>query len=95
MRKEQDPEGYKIYGLGEWGERGGLILTNYVVEDLNTGFEYYDNVLYAQDFGYNHANAILEIGFKDDEIYVLRELYVHEKDTSEIIAMANGMGFDK
>lgn len=95
MRKEQDPEGYKIYGLGEWGELGGLILTNYVVEDLKTSFEYYDNVLYAQDFGYNHANAILEIGFKDDEIYVLRELYVHEKDTSEIIAMANGMGFDK
>mgnify|MGYP003438380746 FL=1 len=47
MRKEQDPEGYKIYGLGEWGELGGLILTNYVVEDLKTGFEYYDNVLYA------------------------------------------------
>ena len=95
MRKEQDPDGYRIYGLGEWGELGGLILTNYVVEDLSTDFNRYDNVLYSQDFGYNHANCILEIGFKDDEIYVLRELYVHEKDTDEIIQLANEMGFDK
>lgn len=95
MRKEQDPEGYKIYGLGEWGELGGLILTNYVIEDLDTDFNRYDNVLYAQDFGFNHANAILEIGFKDDEIYVLRELYVHEKDTEEIIQLADSMQLDK
>ena len=95
MRKEQDPEGYQVYGLGEWGELGGLILTNYVVEDLSTDFNRYDNVLYSQDFGYNHANCILEVGFKDDEIYILRELYVHEKDTDEIIQLANEMGFDK
>ena len=95
MRKEQDPEGYRIYGLGEWGELGGLILTNYVIEDLSTDFDRYDNVLYSQDFGYNHANAILEIGFKDDEIYVLRELYVHEKSTDEIIQLADDMQLDK
>lgn len=95
MRKEQDEDGYRVYGLGEWGELGGLILTNYVIEDLSTDFDRYNNVLYAQDFGYNHANAILEIGFKDDEIYVLRELYVHEKDTDEIIQLAAQMNFDK
>lgn len=95
MRKEQDPEGYRIYGEGEWGELGGLILTNYVIEDLDTDFNRYNTVLYAQDFGFNHANAILEIGFKDDEIYVLRELYVHEMDTDEIIKLANDMGLDK
>lgn len=95
MRKEQDPEGYQIYGLGKWGELGGLILTNYVIEDLDTDFDRYDTVLYAQDFGFNHANCILEIGFKDDEIYVLRELYVHEKDTDEIIQLASNMALDK
>ncbi|MFF2015420.1 phage terminase large subunit [Paenibacillus sp. NPDC058177] len=26
MRKEQDPEGYAVYGEGEWGALGGLIL---------------------------------------------------------------------
>ena len=95
MRKEQDPEGYRIYGLGEWGETGGTILTNYVIEQLPKDFDRYDTVHYAQDFGFNHANCILEVGFKDDEIYILRELYVHEKDTEEIIQLAEGMNINK
>lgn len=95
MRKDQDPEGYRVYGLGEWGELGGLILTNYVIEDLPTDFQYYDTVLYGCDFGFNHYFAILEIGFKDSEIYILRELYEREKETNEVIEIANSMGFDK
>ena len=95
MRKEQDPEGYQIYGLGEWGETGGLILSNYCIEELPKDFERYDSVHYAQDFGFNHANCILECGFKDDEIYILRELYVYEKDTDEIIQLATEKGFSK
>lgn len=95
MRKEQDPEGYKIYGLGEWGETGGVILHNYVIEAVAQEFDRYDAIVYAQDFGFNHANCILEVGFKDDEIYILRELYVFEKDTDEIIQLANAREFDK
>lgn len=94
-RKELDPEGYQVYGLGEWGETGGLILTNYKIEDVSCDFRMYDRVHYAQDFGYNHANCILEVAFKDDEIYILRELYVHEMDTDEIIKLANNMNLDK
>ena len=33
-RKIVDPEGYQIYGLGEWGEIGGLILHNWEVKDV-------------------------------------------------------------
>lgn len=95
MRKEQDPDGYRIYGLGEWGETGGLILHNYVIEAVAQEFERYDDILYSQDFGFNHANCILEVGFKDGEIYILRELYVFEKDTDEIIQLAESKGFDK
>ncbi len=93
-RAEVDPEGYKIYGLGEWGETGGLIFSNYIVEEFNTNSEYFDAVANGQDFGFNHANAILALGWKDGEVYVRHELYVHEKDTTEIIAMAEGQ-FDK
>jgi phage terminase large subunit len=95
MRKEQDPDGYRIYGEGEWGETGGIILSNYIIEELSTDFDRYDSVHYAQDFGYNHANCILEVGFKDDELWILREIYVHEKDTNEIIQIANQQNFDK
>lgn len=87
-RKIQDPNGYRVYGLGEWGEVGGLILTDYVVETFSTAHEHYDYVVNAQDFGFNHANALLEVGFKDSELFIMKELYVFEKDTEEIINMA-------
>lgn len=89
-RKEVDPEGYRIYGLGEWGEVGGLILKNYVVEDFDREPERFDYMVNSQDFGFNHADCIGTVGFKDGELYLCRELYVFEHDTDEIIRLAEG-----
>lgn len=94
-RKEVDPDGYRIYGLGEWGEVGGLILTNYVAEDFDTSPERFDYMVNSQDFGYNHADCIGEVGFKDGELYLCREIYEFEKDTGELIDLANKRGFNK
>jgi len=81
--------------VGEWGEVGGLILTNYKVHEFDTSFERFDSMVHAQDFGYNHANAILTVGFKDGELFVCSEIYVHEMDTNEIIALADRRGLNK
>lgn len=94
-RKRIDPDGYRIYGLGEWGEIGGIILSNYVIEEFDTSFERFDYMVNAQDFGYNHANCIGEIGFKDGELFLCKEIYVFGKDTSEIIELANKNNFQK
>lgn len=94
-RKEVDPDGYRIYGLGEWGEVGGLILTNYAVEDFDTSPDRFDYMVNSQDFGYNHADCIGEVGFKDGELYLCREIYEFEKDTGELIDLANKRGFNK
>ena len=87
-RKIVDPEGYQIYGLGEWGEIGGLILHNWEIKDISQNLNDYDDIAIGQDFGFNHANAILLLGIKDDNIYIIDEIYEHEKDTSEIIQKA-------
>lgn len=87
-RKQVDPEGYQIYGLGEWGEIGGLILHNWEIKEISQNINDYDDIAIGQDFGFNHANAILLLGIKDDNIYILDEIYLHEKDTSEIIQEA-------
>ena len=89
-RKAVDPDGYRIYGLGEWGEIGGLILKNFIVEDFDRSPARFDYMVNAQDFGFNHANCIGEVGFKDGELYLCQELYVFEKDTNEIIRLAEG-----
>lgn len=90
-RKEVDPDGYRIYGLGDWGEIGGLVLKNWEVADISQNANDYDDVAIGQDFGFNHANAILQLAIKDDDIYILKEIYVYEKDTSEIIEIADKM----
>lgn len=90
-RKEVDPDGYRIYGLGDWGEIGGLVLKNWEVAEISQNANDYDDVAIGQDFGFNHANAILQLAIKDDDIYILKEIYVYEKDTSEIIDIADKM----
>ena len=52
--------------------------------------ERFDYMVNAQDFGFNHANCIGEVGFKDGELYLCQELYVFGKDTDEIIRLAEG-----
>ena len=94
-RKQVDPDGYRIYGLGEWGEIGGLILSNYIIEDFDTSPGCFDYMVNAQDFGFNHANCIGEVGFKDGELYLCKELYEFEKDTAELIGLAAAKGFNK
>jgi phage terminase large subunit len=83
-----DPEGYRVYGLGEWGDIGGNILTNYTQMDVNKHLNDYDAVLMAQDFGFNHANALLLAGYKDDQMYIIKELYEYNKYTTELIELA-------
>jgi len=94
-RKELDPEGYRVYGLGEWGEVGGLILSNWRMDEFDTDDSRFDSIVFAQDFGFNHANVILDIGFKDGCLYVRDELYEYEKETNELIALAGQKGFNK
>ena len=92
-RRLVDPDGYQIYGLGEWGEIGGLILHNWEVREVSQDFADYDDIAIGQDFGFNHANAILLLGWKDGNIYILNEIYRHEMDTSELIQAAIGHAF--
>ena len=94
-RKIVDPEGYQIYGLGEWGEIGGLILRNWEVQDISQDLNDYDDIAIGQDFGFNHANAILLLGMRDDNIYILDEVYVFEKETAEIIPLAENFPKNK
>lgn len=95
MRKERDPDGYRIYGLGEWGEVGGLILTNWEVSEISQDLSDWEYLSIGQDFGFNHANAILTLAYKDEDIYVLNEIYTYEKTNAENISIAEEKGVSK
>jgi phage terminase large subunit len=90
-RRLTDPEGYRVYGLGEWGNTEGNILSNYELGDCDNNYNHYDSVVMAQDFGFNHANALIVVGYKDDVMYIIKELYQYGKYTTQLIEMADRM----
>ncbi len=95
-RRREDPDGYAVYALGEWGAASsGCILTRWRVGMPDKNPQAYDGAWMAQDFGYRHADCLLLVGVKDGALYVLRELYVCGMDTAEIIALAQREGFPK
>ena len=94
-RKEEDPEGYEVYALGNWGELGGLILQNYTIHQFDTEFANFDTMNHGLDFGFNHATALLTCGFKDNGVYICSEIYVNEMDTNDIIELAKKRNVDK
>lgn len=79
----QDLSFYQIYALGQVAELKNKVYNNYVVvKDLPSS---YDEIIYGVDFGYNNPSVILEIGIKDGNIYIIKELYKTHLTNSELI----------
>ena len=71
--QHEDTTYYNIYGLGEWGVLGNLIYSNWeVVSDVPASF---DEIIWGLDFGFNNPSALLKIGIKDGNLYLLDEMY--------------------
>jgi len=85
--KNQDATYYKIYALGEWGVLSNLIYTNYVVEDIPLDESRYNSIYYGLDFGYNDPSALLKVAFKDNEIYILDEIYERHLTNTQLIEL--------
>ena len=81
--KDQDEAYYQIYTLGRYAILKNKIYNNYQV--VSRMPEMYDEIIYGVDFGFNNPSVILEIGLKDDNIYILRELYETHLTNEELI----------
>jgi phage terminase large subunit len=73
--KTVDKYYYEVYALGEWGLLGNIIFTNWQVKKIKFKIEDFDSVYYGLDFGYNDPSAYVQVGFKDDEMYIINEIY--------------------
>jgi len=75
--KTMNPDLYKVYGLGEWGELKGLIypdITIVPVEQWPT-LEWFDEIIYGLDFGFNNPTALVQVGIKDGAVWERLVLY--------------------
>jgi phage terminase large subunit len=84
--KDVDENSYKVYALGEWGEVGQLVYTNWVVEefDVPEDANFYNGV----DFGWVHPSVYLMMFEKDGEIWIYDEVYQSYLQHPEFVALA-------
>jgi len=88
--EQKDPTYYKIYALGEWGVLGNLILSNYEVSDFDNNTDNF-TVYQGLDFGFNDPSAFVKVGVRDDEIYILDELYLKGLTNIELLGYVEQM----
>lgn len=73
--KNQDPVYYDIYALGNWGVLGNLIFNNYEVSEFDLDAFDESETFQGLDFGFNNPSAAVQVGFRDEEIFIRRGLY--------------------
>ncbi len=72
LLETDDPEYWKIFGLGQRGKRQGLIFTNWDLQDFPPGC---DDILYGLDFGFNDPKVVVKLGRIGRDIYIQELLY--------------------
>lgn len=70
--ERDDPEYWKIYGLGLRGKRTGLIYQNW---DIVPDFPDCSDVLYGLDFGFNDPKVVVRLGRIGRDVYIDEMLY--------------------
>jgi len=71
----KDPYFKSVYVKGDWGVFGNVVFTNWIVEDFNYTEEDLENFSVGMDFGFGHASTMILLGYRDQDIYILDELY--------------------
>jgi phage terminase large subunit len=85
--KEEDPELYDIIGIGNWGNLRDIVYRNYEIKNIPLEDTYYDYIYFGLDFGFNDPNALVKVGIKDQEIYILNELKVDSITDDELFEL--------
>jgi phage terminase large subunit len=83
--KETNLMWYQIYCLAEWGTTGEQVYNNYEVKDIKYKDEDFNLIYYGLDFGYHDPCTLVKIGFKDDVIYILDEIYQSKITNNQFI----------
>ncbi len=85
--KNEDAIAYQVYALGEWGVLTGQIYTNYVIEEFQHPTNYFDDVFCGVDFGFENPSALIIIGVKEKNLYIIDEIYKRKLINTELIKL--------
>lgn len=83
--KINNPRKYGVQCNGNWGVLGELIYENYEIGSYSKNIYDYDDYSLGLDFGFTHVTGIYLLGFKDNNVYVLKEVYKPKLTVTDII----------
>jgi phage terminase large subunit len=89
--KIEQPERYKVAGLGEWGVTGGLVFENITVREITDDeIKTFDNLYYGIDWGIIHPFVFLEVAYNPntETVYVIGEGYgkgLYNEQSAELV----------
>lgn len=83
--KLKNPRKYGVQCNGNWGVLGELIYENWKVIKCNKDLNFYDDISYGLDFGFEHNTAFHDVRLKDNDIYIIKELYKAKLTVNDII----------
>lgn len=81
--RTEDDNAWRVYGLGERGLPSELIYTNWQVAKIWP--DKFDETIYGLDFGFNNPTALIQVNFKDTDIYERLILYEREWTNDRLI----------
>jgi len=70
---EQDENAWRVYSLGEWGSKRGLIYPDWQPVDCLP--ENPDETIFGLDFGFNNPTALVRADIKDGELWLDEMIY--------------------
>ena len=87
-----DPTYHKIYRLGLWALAKGII---YQFPNNGDYPDDYDEIIYGLDFGYNNPSALIQVGIKDNEFYLMERLFQTKLTNTDLIERLKDMDIDE
>lgn len=93
--KDTNPRMYKMLVLNQWGVNEGRVFDKWELYDDETAPKSFDQVIYGLDFGWNHATALIECSFRDNEVYLREVIYKNHINNGELIALMDAAGVNK
>ena len=85
---ETDPEGWKVFGLGQRGSSIGLVYPHWTtVPAIPPDVE---ETLYGIDWGYNDPTVLVRCSFRGSDLYAEEVLYRSGMTTNEITSFVEG-----
>lgn len=93
--KDTNPRKYEMLVLGKWGVSEGRIFEKWQLYDDESAPKEFDGTVMGLDFGWNHATALVQCSFKDDEVYLRELIYKTHITNNELVALMDAQGIRK